>query len=64
MPHCVLDTKDYKHTLTIGNTHCFSATTMVARNAPKCYVIRTLPGLLQILRFWTPMGHTVHGDRR
>ena len=29
--HCMLDTKGYKHTLTICNTYCFSATTMVAR---------------------------------
>ena len=28
--HCILDTKGYKHTLSIRNTYCFSTTTMVA----------------------------------
>jgi hypothetical protein len=27
--HCILDTKVYKHTLRICNTHCFSTATMV-----------------------------------
>jgi hypothetical protein len=29
--HFILDTKGYKHTLTICNTYCFSTATMVAR---------------------------------
>ena len=29
--HCMLDTKGYKHTLTIRNTYCFSTTTVVTR---------------------------------
>jgi hypothetical protein len=29
--HCMLDTKGYKHTLTICNTYCFSSTTVVTR---------------------------------
>jgi len=29
--YCILDTEDYKHTLRICNTYCFSTATMVAR---------------------------------
>jgi len=29
--HCGLDTKDYKHTLRICNTYCFSTATVVER---------------------------------
>jgi len=29
--HCVLDTRGYKHTLTLYNTYCFSTATMVSR---------------------------------
>jgi len=28
--HYMLDNYDYRHTLRIGNTHCFSTATMVA----------------------------------
>ena len=31
LEHCMLDTQDYKHTLRIHNTYCFSTATMVAR---------------------------------
>jgi len=46
--HCIalLDSKGYKHTLRICNTHCFSSATMVARtrfNVLYC----TLPELLK-----------------
>jgi len=30
-PHCMLDTEDYKYTLRVCNTYCFSTTTVVAR---------------------------------
>ena len=43
--HCVLDTLGYKHTIRICNTCCFSAATMVDRNASPRDVIRTLPFL-------------------
>jgi hypothetical protein len=29
--HCMLDTRGYKHTLTLCNTYCFSTVTMVSR---------------------------------
>jgi len=29
--HCMLDTSDYRHTLRICNTYCFSTATMVTR---------------------------------
>jgi len=29
--HCMPDNKDYKHTFTICNTHCFSTARMVTR---------------------------------
>jgi len=47
---CMLDNSDYKHTLRIRNTYCFSIATMVARtriivtlyvHSLYCYVVRT-----------------------
>jgi len=29
--HCIIDTLDYKHTLRISNTYCFSTAIIVAR---------------------------------
>ena len=46
--HWMLDDKG-KYTLGLFNT-CFSTETMVARNAPQCYVIRTLPVLFNPLK--------------
>ena len=37
--HCLLGTKGCKYTLRICDTYCFPT------NAPRCYVIRTLPVL-------------------
>ena len=44
--HCLLDTKDYRHTLRICNTmifHCSNGCT----NEPHCYVIRAMPVVLK-----------------
>jgi hypothetical protein len=30
-PHCMLDAEEYKYTLRVCNTYCFSTTTVVAR---------------------------------
>jgi hypothetical protein len=44
--HCMLDTKDSRHTLRTCNTYCFFNSNGGCTNAPQCYVIRTLPVLL------------------
>jgi len=46
LAHCMLDTKDYEHTLRICNTYCSSIATMVARTRLNVTVyVRTLPAL-------------------
>jgi hypothetical protein len=34
--HCMLDSKDYKHTLRVCNTHCISTVTLVTRTCFNC----------------------------
>jgi len=46
--HFMLDTKGYKHTLRICNTHCFYTVTMVARTHLNDAFIRKLPVLLKL----------------
>ena len=45
--HCMLDTKDYKHKLSLCNVNCSSITTVVAKT-PQVYVIHILPLLYYI----------------
>ena len=51
--HCMLDTEGYKHTLRICNTYCFS-TTLGFTKAPDCYVTRTVPVLLVMVKYCMP----------
>jgi hypothetical protein len=44
--HCRVDTEDYKHTLRIGNTYCFTTATVVARTRLSVTLFFTLPVLL------------------
>ena len=40
--HCTLDTWDYRHTLRICNSYCFSAKAMIARTRLNFHLIRLL----------------------
>ena len=46
--HCMLGNEGHKHTLTIFNTYCFSATKMVAKKRFNFMFVRTLPALICI----------------
>jgi hypothetical protein len=44
--HCMVDTEDYKHTLRICNTYCFTTETVVARTRLSVTLGFILPVLL------------------
>jgi hypothetical protein len=44
--HCMLDTEGYKYTLRVCNTFLLSHCNKNYTNARRCYLIRTLPVLL------------------
>jgi len=43
--HYMLDASNYKQTLRIYNTYCFSTAKNGSMNAPECYVIYKIPAL-------------------
>jgi hypothetical protein len=49
--HCMLDNFDYKHTLRLFNTYCFSAATMVEGLRLNVTLHVTLPVLLKEIIF-------------
>ena len=53
--HCLLITYGCKHTLRIYNTYCFFYCSNCCKDAPQCYVIRTLPVLSN---FSTALSHS------
>jgi len=50
--HFMLDTKGYKYTLTICNTHCFPTVTVIARTHLIDAFIRKLRVLLKLSAVW------------